>query len=209
MANAEVTQLLISFGKGDPKAAEKLFSVVYQELRGLAGKYMRRESKSHTLQPTALVHEAYLKLINQNEVKWQNRSHFYGIAAQIMRRLLIDHARKKKAEKRGGAAVDVAFEEGVHGKEESTDIILLDQLMHSLTDSTLMVGLVNTATLGPVLIFAVWGGAIADRVNRLKLVQITRGMFAFLALLTGLLIAADLIQPRYHCHSAFKRQTHR
>jgi RNA polymerase sigma factor (TIGR02999 family) len=97
-----ITQLLVRWSGGDQAALEKLMPLVYRELRRLASNYLRRERKEHTLQPTALVNEAYLRLVDQRDGKWQNRAHFYGIAAQLMRRILVDHAREKQAEKRGG-----------------------------------------------------------------------------------------------------------
>jgi RNA polymerase sigma factor (TIGR02999 family) len=98
-----VTQLLVKWGEGDQKALDKLMPLVYSELRRLAGNYLRRERQNHTLQATALVNEAYLKLIDQRNARWQNRAHFYGVAAQLMRRILVDHARQHKAAKRGGS----------------------------------------------------------------------------------------------------------
>ena len=92
-----VTKLLIELSNGDRAAVDLLLPVIYDELRKLAANYLRRERVDHTLQPTALVHEAYLRLIDQTRVNWQNRAHFFGVAAQIMRRLLVDHARKHNA----------------------------------------------------------------------------------------------------------------
>jgi RNA polymerase sigma-70 factor (ECF subfamily) len=97
-----VTQLLSDWSKGDQAALDKLMPLVYGELRRLAGNYLRRERREHTLQPTALVNEAYLKLVDQKNAKWQNRAQFYGVAAQLMRRILVDHARQHQAAKRGG-----------------------------------------------------------------------------------------------------------
>src|SRR6266542_1889785 len=98
-----VTQLLVDWGQGDQKALDKLMPLVYSELRRLAGNYLRRERQGHSLQPTALVNEAYLRLVDQKNARWQNRAQFFGIAAQLMRRVLVDHARLRQAEKRGGA----------------------------------------------------------------------------------------------------------
>src|SRR4030095_11662165 len=98
-----VTQLLVKWGEGDQKALDKLMPLVYSELRRLASNYLRRERQNHTLQPTALVNEAYLKLIDQKNAHWQNRAQFYGVAAQLMRRILVDHARQHQAAKRGGS----------------------------------------------------------------------------------------------------------
>jgi len=98
-----VTQLLVDWSKGDQAALDKLMPLVYSELRRLATNYLRRERVGHTLQPTALVNEAYLKLIDQKHARWQNRAQFFGISAQLMRRILVDHARQHQAAKRGGA----------------------------------------------------------------------------------------------------------
>jgi RNA polymerase sigma factor (TIGR02999 family) len=110
-----VTQLLIAWSEGRSDALEELLPLVYAELRRLASSYLRHEAVGHTLQPTALVHEAYLRLIDQRRVRWRNRAHFYGVAAQLMRRILIDHARSVHADKRGAgrdqvplAAVDIS-----------------------------------------------------------------------------------------------------
>jgi len=97
-----ISQLLVKWGDGDEAALEDLMPLVYNELRRLANNYLRRERPGHTLQPTALVNEAYLKLVDQKNTRWQNRAQFYGIAAQLMRRILVDHARLRHAEKRGG-----------------------------------------------------------------------------------------------------------
>ncbi len=102
-SSENVTQLLVDWGRGDQKALDKLMPLVYSELRRLAGNYLRRERQGHTLQPTALVNEAYLKLIDQRNAHWQNRAQFYGVAAQLMRRILVDHARQRQAAKRGGS----------------------------------------------------------------------------------------------------------
>jgi RNA polymerase sigma factor (TIGR02999 family) len=97
-----VTQLLIDWGRGDQAALDKLMPLVYAELRRLAGNYLRRERAGHTLQPTALVNEAYMRLVDQRSARWQNRAQFFGVAAQLMRRILVDHARLHQAQKRGG-----------------------------------------------------------------------------------------------------------
>jgi RNA polymerase sigma-70 factor, ECF subfamily len=98
-----VTQLLVDWSNGDQKALDKLMPLVYSELRRLASNYLRRERQGHTLQPTALVNEAYLKLIDQKNARWQNRAQFFGVSAQLMRRILVDHARAHEADKRGGS----------------------------------------------------------------------------------------------------------
>jgi len=97
-----VTQLLMDWGRGDQAALDKLMPLVYAELRRLAGNYLRRERAGHTLQPTALVNEAYMRLVDQRSARWQNRAQFFGVAAQLMRRILVDHARLHQAQKRGG-----------------------------------------------------------------------------------------------------------
>lgn len=97
-----VTQLLKDWGDGDQAALDRLMPLVYGELRRLANNYLRRERANHTLQPTALVNESYLRLVDQKNARWQNRAQFYGVAAQLMRRILVDHARLRQAEKRGG-----------------------------------------------------------------------------------------------------------
>ena len=101
--NEDITEFLIDWNNGDQAALEKLMPLVYNELRRLASNYLRRERASHTLQPTALVNEAYLKLVDQKNAKWQNRAQFFGISAQLMRRILVDHARQHQAAKRGGS----------------------------------------------------------------------------------------------------------
>ena len=101
-AQENVTQLLMDWSKGDRSALDRLMPLVYGELRRLANNYLRRERVNHTLQPTALVNEAYLKLVDQRNARWQNRAQFYGVAAQLMRRILVDHARTHQAQKRGG-----------------------------------------------------------------------------------------------------------
>lgn len=122
--NAEVTQLLTALTRGDDGAASKLIPAVYDELRRLAGSYMRRERSDHTLQATALVHEAYLKLIEQKAVNWQSRAHFFGIAAQLMRRILIDHARGHTRQKRGGEQKKVSLDEAYIFTEKQADELL-------------------------------------------------------------------------------------
>jgi len=106
----EVTQLLAQLRKGDKEAEARLIPLVYDELRRLAGYYLRGERPGHTLQPTALVHEAYLRLTELTEINWQNSSHFFAISAQMMRRILVDHARAQLSEKRGGTTKDVTLE---------------------------------------------------------------------------------------------------
>lgn len=129
----DVTQLLKAWSAGDQNALGDLMPVVYSEIRKLAQSYLRRERSDHTLQATALVNEAYLKLIDQRAVHWNNRAHFFGIAAQIMRRILIDHARMKKADKRGSGMVPVVFDEALEvAAETNLDLIRLDEALQAL-----------------------------------------------------------------------------
>lgn len=132
-AVTDLTQWLVGYGKGDNAALDLLLPHVYRELKKLAAVQLRKENAGHTLQPTALVHEAYLRLIDQREVKWQNRAHFFGVAAQLMRRILIDHARRKRARKRDAGGVRVSFDERLaSGDEGSPDILALDEALHRL-----------------------------------------------------------------------------
>lgn len=129
-----LTQLLISYSEGNREALEELLPQVYQELRRLAQSYMRRESSGHTLQATALVHEAFFRLVDQKSMQWQNRAQFFGIAAQLMRRILIDHARNRHAAKRGGSQAKIAFDEAVHWSDgdEGPDLLALDVALEKL-----------------------------------------------------------------------------
>jgi RNA polymerase sigma factor (TIGR02999 family) len=129
-----ITQMLIELTDGNKEVVNEILPLIYTELKKLAGSYLRKERGNHTLQPTALVHEAYMKLIDQRQIKWQNRAHFLGIAAQVMRRILLDYARKKKAEKRGGADDNVALEENliiIQG-EKSAELLALDEALENL-----------------------------------------------------------------------------
>jgi RNA polymerase sigma factor (TIGR02999 family) len=129
----EVTQLLIAWSNGDRGALEKLMPLVYDELRRLARRYMNREPAGHTLQTTALVNEAYLRLIEQKEVKWQNRAHFFAISAQLMRRILVSMARARQADKRGGEARQVSLDEAmVFSEERAAELVALDDAMNEL-----------------------------------------------------------------------------
>jgi len=122
----EITRLLADWSNGDRQALEKLTPLVYDELRRLAARYLRQERSDHTLQSTALVHEAYMKLVGQNNVRWQNRAHFFGIAAQMIRRILVDYARSQHAEKRGSGAVKLALDEAMAVPQASgADVDLL------------------------------------------------------------------------------------
>lgn len=130
----DVTHILQEWSAGTNNAHERLMPLVYAELRRLARHYLRKERSGHTLQPTALVHEAYLKLIDQTRVSWQNRAHFYGVAAQLMRRILVDHARAAAAEKRGGDATRFTLDEArlQLRQQKSVDLIALDEVLQRL-----------------------------------------------------------------------------
>src|SRR6266540_4274033 len=129
----EVTQLLIDWSNGRQDAVEPLFPLVYEELRRLAHRYMRRERPGHTLQTTAVVQEAYLRLIDQKHVQWQNRAHFFAIAARMMRRILITHAQSLAYAKRGGGALKVSLDEAaILSPVRARELIVLDDALKSL-----------------------------------------------------------------------------
>ncbi len=129
----EVTRLLLAWSGGDAAASDQLLPLVYDELRHLARGYMGRERGEHTLQPTALVHEAYLRLVDATHVGWQSRGHFFGIASRLMRQILVDHARERGAIKRGGLASRIPLEEaGEMTQPEDVDFVALDQALEGL-----------------------------------------------------------------------------
>lgn len=131
LATHEVTLLLAEWANGNQRALDELTPLVYKELRKLAAGYLRKEVKNHTLQPTALVHEAYLRLVNQQIPSWQNRSHFFGVAARLMRQILVDHARRRQAGKR--AALKIPLVEAVSfQKERDSDLVALDSALREL-----------------------------------------------------------------------------
>jgi RNA polymerase sigma factor (TIGR02999 family) len=133
-ASAEVTVLLAQLADGDEQAASRLVPLVYSELRHMAARYMRRERVDHTLQTTALVHEAYLKLVEQTSASWENRAHFFGVAAQVMRHILVDHARGHLREKRGGGQPVLQLDEGmVFSPEQSSELLEVDTALRRLT----------------------------------------------------------------------------
>ena len=129
-----ITQLLNQWSDGDAEVLDDLMPLVYKELRRQAAGYLRRERADHTLQPTALINEVYLKLIDQRDVKWQNRAHFFAISAQAMRRILVDYARERKREKRGGAAENLPLDEAltIVSQEKSVDLVALDEALNKL-----------------------------------------------------------------------------
>lgn len=129
-----ITQMLREWGEGDEKALEELMPLVYNELHRRAARYLRRERMNHTLQTTALVNEAYLKLAAQNRVEWKNRDHFFAVAAQAMRRILVDHARARHRQRRGGTAETLPLDEALlaAAEENNVDILALDEALTRL-----------------------------------------------------------------------------
>ncbi len=132
-ASHEVTEILRQWGEGDAHASDRLMPLVYDELRRLARSYLRQERGGHTLQPTALVHEAYLRMVGQREVDWKSRAHFFSIAARLMRRILVDHARARNAEKRGGGVELVSLDAMNEPSEEPAfELVALDGALEEL-----------------------------------------------------------------------------
>lgn len=135
MQNAlEITQLLDDWSKGNETALDQLMPLVYDELRRQASRHLRKERQGHTLQTTALIHEAYLKLIGSDAVEWQNRNHFFAVASTAMRRILVDHARERHRQKRGGIAEHLPLDEAVQisANAKSVDLIALDEALNRL-----------------------------------------------------------------------------
>src|SRR5437868_3065342 len=134
MESQEVTGLLIKWSEGEKEVLNQLLPAVYDELHRMAARYLHHERPDHTLQPTALINEAYLRLVDQNSVKWENRAHFFAIAANVMRRILVDHARAQQAAKRGGSMIQLPLGEGMHGvrKQEEMDLVALDEALTEL-----------------------------------------------------------------------------
>ena len=131
----DVTGLLVNWSNGDQQALEELMPLVYGELRRLAKAYLRRERSDHTLQSTALVNEAFLRLVNQRNVQWKNRAHFFGIAAQLIRRILVDHARAHQADKRGAGAFKLSLDEAIGvAEKQDLDLVALDDALKRLTE---------------------------------------------------------------------------
>ena len=129
----EITQLLRKWSEGDRAALDQLMPVVYQELRKLANSYLRDESPDHTLQPTALINEAYLRLVKQDFPEWQSRKHFYGVAAQLMRQILVEYARARLTAKRGGGALNLPFDEAINfSPDQAADLVALDDALMAL-----------------------------------------------------------------------------
>jgi RNA polymerase sigma factor (TIGR02999 family) len=132
--NSDITQLLIAWGDGRREALDDLMPIVYADLRRMAAGHMRREAADHALQPTGLVHEAYVRLVDQKQVKWRNRAHFFGVAAGLMRRILVDHARRRRAGKRGGGweRVTLAGNEAATDGPKEIDVLALDEALERL-----------------------------------------------------------------------------
>jgi RNA polymerase sigma factor (TIGR02999 family) len=131
----EITQLLVDYSAGRRETLDRLLPLVYDELRRIAARYLDRERGDHTLQPTALVHEAYLRLIDQHSVDWRNRAQFYGLAANMMRRILVNHAEKKNAEKRGAGGEKISLDETIVSIEElDLDLLALDEALSRLAE---------------------------------------------------------------------------
>jgi RNA polymerase sigma factor (TIGR02999 family) len=132
-SSPKVTQLLVAWGRGNSAARDELIPLVYDELHRLAHRYMRKERPGITLQTSALVNEAYLRLVDQKSVKWQNRAHFYGIAAQMMRRILVDYARSRGNQKRGGDALRITLNEAtIISDERDAEVVALDEALIGL-----------------------------------------------------------------------------
>ena len=130
---SEVTQLLREWSEGREEARDRLLGLVYDPLRAIAERHLHGERAGHTLQPTALVHELYLRLVNQRRVDWTDRTHFFAVAAKVMRRILVDHARRRKSEKRGGALTPVTIGAASDvAVEESVDVLALDEALEGL-----------------------------------------------------------------------------
>lgn len=132
-SSQNITKLLIDWRNGDQEALDRLMPLVYEELRRMANHYMRNERQGHTLQTSALVNEAYLRLVDHENIEWQNRSHFFGLAAQAMRRILVDHARSRNYQKRGGAVQQVSLDEAATlAEERAAELIALDEALQEL-----------------------------------------------------------------------------
>ena len=131
----DITQMLIAYSEGDRKALDELLPLVYDELRRIAGSYLSRERADHTLQPTALVHEAYMRLVSQRRANWRNRAQFLGLAAQMMRRVLVNHAVARRAEKRGSGGEKVPLDYvTIFFAEQNLDVLALDEALAQLTE---------------------------------------------------------------------------
>ena len=155
----EITQLLKQLSHGNREAEARLVPLIYRELRHLAARYMRRERPDHTLQPTALVHEAYLKLIEQRRVSWESRAHFYCVAARLMRRVLLDHAREFKAAKRGGGQKIPLEPSLVYSEERPGELLAVDEALTRLAE--------QDPRQGRVVELRFFGGCSEDEIARI------------------------------------------
>ena len=133
-SSRDITQMLIDWSEGDREALDRLIPVVYTELRRQAARHLRRERPGHTLQTTDLIHETYLRLVDQREVRWQNRAHFFAVAARLMRRILVDHARRRRRAKRGGPDARLPLEEAlvIAAEKSDVDLLALDEALERL-----------------------------------------------------------------------------
>jgi RNA polymerase sigma factor (TIGR02999 family) len=132
-SSQNITKLLLDWRNGDDEALDRLMPLVYEELRRMANRYMRNERRGHTLQTSALVNEAYLRLVDHENIEWQNRAHFFGVAAQAMRRILVDHARSRNYLKHGGGARQVSLDEAATlAEERAAELIALDEALREL-----------------------------------------------------------------------------
>jgi RNA polymerase sigma factor (TIGR02999 family) len=164
---SEITELLVSWCEGDQSSLEKLLPLVEKELHRIAHRYMRRENQDHTLQTTALVNEAFLRLVDQDRVRWQNRAHFFAISAQIMRRILLNHARDQNRAKRGGGVIQVSLSEAhTVSVDTSLELIALDDALNRLA-------LVDPRKLSVVELRYFGGLSIEETAEVLKISPVT------------------------------------
>ena len=133
IASTEITALLVQWSRGDHAALERLLPMIYDECRRIASRQLRHEHRDHTLDPTALVHEAYLRLVDQRHATWENRAQFFGVVAQVMRRILVDYARSRDYQKRGGGVANVPLDEAlVVSNDTGADLVALDDALEAL-----------------------------------------------------------------------------
>jgi RNA polymerase sigma factor (TIGR02999 family) len=167
LTSAGITELLIDWGKGNREALDELFPLVERELHRMAHHYMRRMNPGNTFQTTALINETYIKLIDQNKVEWQNRAHFFGIAANMMRRILLNYIRDQKRQKRGGEQVQVSLEDAlVMTEEKSNEILALEEALCELAEFD--------ARKAKVVELRYFGGlSVAETAEFLKVAEIT------------------------------------
>ena len=131
----DVTRWLRAWSRGDESALRKLVPLVYEELRGRARRFVGRERPGHSLRPTALIHEAYLRLVGSKPVDWRDRGHFYALSSRLMRQVLVDHARARRSRRRGGGAPAVSFDEELTGREPAPDLVRLDEALRALAET--------------------------------------------------------------------------